>query len=74
MRAKSKKKRDTQHQQDYYKIKKLISEERRDIWNHAYYDHILDEVVNRILCEWTPIEKGEVLVDSRLRGSFQRIN
>ena len=62
-----------QREEDYHQIKQLRSNERRDVWFHAFYDHIMDEVVNRLKCEWVPIDEGEVLVDSRLRGAFQRI-
>lgn len=62
-----------ERQQDYHAIKELRRQERTRIWDRAFYDHIVDEVVNRIICDWNPIHQGEVLVDSRNRGFFQRI-
>lgn len=62
-----------EREQDYHALKQLRHKERVKMWNYAFYDQELDEVINLIQCDWNPIVRGEVLVDSRLRGSFQRI-
>ena len=65
--------RHNRREEDYHARKLLKQNERAKVWDKAFYDRILDEVVNRLHCEWVPIEKGEVLIDSRIRGTFQLI-
>jgi hypothetical protein len=59
---------------------------RRLIFSHGFQDHKRAETVNKLstdeilaaltgpvqLCQIPQVEKGEVLVDSRGQGSFQR--
>lgn len=62
-----------QHEQDQYDRQLLYIIESKNIWNYAYFDDELDEIINTIVCHQQPIEKGEVLIDSRNRGFFQRL-
>jgi hypothetical protein len=60
---------------------------RKIIWSYAYRDHLKSEIVNRLskldiinmlgagefsLYQIPNVERGEVLVDSRGKGSFQQ--
>lgn len=63
-----------QRYQHYYDLLLLKMIEKQRIKDGTYHDYMLSEQVNTIVCHEHPIHQGEVLIDTRLRGYYQRLS